>query len=181
MIPMSELLKDPTYKKYLLRIPQVPAASQLPHLSPMWVVYVKPEVEGKWRRKSFRKYSKAFKFFKKAMALGVADACINNKRLAFDPPARLARIRGKFVVGSDGVKRQATKRVEWKPRLSGDDPDHEWCLYCRRPVEFKYYSKHPALKAHESMWDIPLDSSVRRCCICGASERIAVPWQRRRW
>jgi len=181
MIPMSELLKDPAYRRFITRLPEVPTPANNKVLSPMWVVYVRLKPDSPWKRKSFRSYKKAFKFFNKARKVGVYDLAINNKRIYYDPPSRFVRIKGKFVIGSDGVKRQATKLVEWKPRLSAEDADHEWCGYCRRPVEFKYYNKHAAIKRPDSLWDIPLDNSVRRCCICGASERIAIPWQHRRF
>ena len=172
---MSELVKDPVYKRFLQTKPKLPkvARNRGGILSPPWVVYVQREVGGNWGKREFWKYSEAFKFLKKALKLGVHDAALNCKRVAFDPPTRFVRIKGKFVVGSDGVRRQATKQVVWKPKLDGSDPDHEWCMYCRRPTEFKYFRRHKALPA--------IDPTVRRCCICGASERIALIESRRRY
>ena len=177
MIPMSELVRDPVYKRYLMTKPTLPAVARSKKLmaSPPWVVYVQRELGGNWGKKEFWKYSEAFNFMKKALKLGVHDAAINCKRFGFEPPSRFVRIKGKFVTGSDGVRRQATKAVPWKPRLDVGDADHEWCMYCRRPTEFKYFRKHKALKMIEV-----LDSTTRRCCICGASERIALLPNRRR-
>lgn len=168
MIPMSELIKDPTYRKFLETKPKTPAISRDDKRAktPPWVVYVQVEVGGPWGKKEFWKYSEAFKFFRAWMRKGAHDATINNKRVPFDPPERLARIKGKFVLGSDGVRRQATKYIRWVPKLEPEDPTHHWCRYCRRPVVFKYYSRHKRIGV--------VDPTVRRCCICGASERIAM-------
>jgi RNase P subunit RPR2 len=50
--------------------------------------------------------------------------------------------------------------------LQPEDEEHHWCKYCRRPTVFKYYTSHKRLGT--------VDPWVRRCCICGASERIAI-------
>lgn len=169
LIPMSELVRDPVYKRFLQTKPTLPgiARSQKMMASPPWVVYIQKRADGPWGKKEFWKYSDAFKFLKKALKLGVHDAALNCKRVGFDPPLRFARIKGKFVVGSDGKERQATKAVPWKPKLDVGDEDHHWCKYCRRPTVFKYYRKHKRLQV--------VDSTMPRCCICGASARIALP------
>lgn len=168
MIPMSELLKDPAYKKFLLSKPKVPRHQKTMGGTP-WVVYVQKEIDGSWGKKEFPKYSDAFKFFKAWLKKGAHDLAINNRRFGFDPPLRFARIKGKYVKGTDGVTRQATKAVPWKvpARLAADQPDHHWCKYCRRPTVFKFYASHKRLGQ--------CDPSVPRCCICGASARIALP------
>lgn len=174
MIQMSELVKDPTYKRFLQTKPKLPPIANNKHLQnrPPWVVYVQVKVDGPWGKKEFWKYTKAFDFLKRCLKANVHDATINNRRVPTDPPMRLVRIKGRYVVGSDGVRRQATTPMPWKPRLSGDDVGHQWCPYCRRPTVFKFYSKHKALKEY-------CDPSVRRCCICGASERITRPGRAR--
>lgn len=168
MITMAELIKDPTYKKFLTSKPRLPAVMRDPKRSssPPWVVYVQKEVDGPWGKKEFWKYSEAFNFMKKALNKGVHDAAINCKRMGFEPPERLARIKGKYVLGSDNVRRQATKYVKWLPKLNPEDQEHHWCKYCRRPTIFKYYSRHKRLGS--------VSTDVPRCCICGASARIAV-------
>ncbi len=170
MIQMSELLKDKVYRGFLEREPRMPSdfyRNKRMQASPPWVVYVQREVEGKWGKREFWKYSKALKFLYRALELGVHDAALNNKRIPSPPPRKFVRIRGKYVVGSDGVKRQATKPIAWYPKLDGSDEQHEWCQFCRRPTVFKFYAKHKRLTL--------IDRNVRRCCICGASERIAIP------
>jgi hypothetical protein len=169
---MSELLKDKVFKEFMLTKPKVPRVMKRMGGTP-WVVYVQQEVDGPWGKKEFETYGPAFQFFKAWLKRGAHDLAINNRRIGFDPPLRFARIRGKYITGSDGVRRQATKAIPWKPRLDSGDPDHKWCRYCRRPTIFKYYSKHKRLTM--------VDPTVRRCCICGASERIALmPYDRRR-
>lgn len=170
MIPMSELVKDPTYRKFLETPPKMPAILRNEKMmsSPPWVVYVQREPNGPWGKKEVWKYSEAFHFLRKAMRAGVYDATINCKRFGFDPPSRMVRVKGRYVMGSDGVSRQATKSVPWKVTLRDGDSDHHWCRYCRRPTVFGYFSKHKALKLDS------IDSTIPRCCICGASVRIAV-------
>lgn len=176
MITIAELLEDDRYKQFFTTMPKVPVVSKAPTLSPPWVLYVQLDLDGPWRTKQFEKYSDAFKFFKKLRASrGLHDAAIHNKRVAFDPPTRMVRIKGKFIEGSDGKLRQATKVVVWRPRLPSDEAQHHWCMYCRRPTIFRTYRRHRGLKqiVEELSTDIP------RCCICGASARIAIPYQDR--
>lgn len=165
---MSELVKDPVYWEYLQTKPSTPRVSRDKKkvTSPPWVVYVQQEADGKWGRKSFWKYKDALEFMQRWLERGAHDAALNNRRLGFNPPQKWVRIRGKFVVGSDGKKRQAVKLIQWKPKLSADEQQHHWCKYCRRPTLFKYYSRHRFLGT--------CDSTVPRCCICGASARIAI-------
>ena len=108
LIPMSELVKDPVYRRYLQTKPDLPpvARSKL-NQSPPWVVYIQKDAHGKWGKREFWKYSEAFKFMSRALKLGVADAALNCKRIGFEPPSRFVRIKGKFVTGSDGKRRQA--------------------------------------------------------------------------
>lgn len=170
MIPMSELVQDKTYRKFLETKPVLPpiARSKKMAASPPWVVYIQREPEGKWGKKEFWKYSEAFHFMRLWLKKGAHDAAINCKRIGFDPPTRLARIKGKFVRGSDGKMRQATKFVPWvlPTAMVMDQPEHHWCRFCRRPTVFKFYSKHRRLGA--------VDPGISRCCICGASARIAL-------
>ena len=170
-------MKDPVYREFLQTPPKMPPIARDPKKmsSPPWVVYVQKEPHGKWGKKEFWKYKDAFKFFSKALKMGVADAAINNKRIPFDPPHKVVRVKGRYQVGSDGVKRQITKIIEWRPKLLAEDAEHYWCLYCRRPTEFFYYRKHRALKLES------IDTTIPRCCICGASARIAVPHGQRKF
>lgn len=168
MIPMSELIKDKTYKKFLMTQPLIPPLLKDPRMvpSPPWVVYVQKDMDGPWGKKEFWKYTDAFKFFRKWLKRGAHDLALNNKRYGYEPPNRFARIKGKYVKGSDGVVRQATKSLPWRPKLEQGDAEHHWCKYCRRPTVFKFYSRHKRIGV--------VDQTVPRCCICGASARIAL-------
>jgi hypothetical protein len=178
MILMSELLKDSFYRAFIEKTPEQPelAKDKARMKSPPWVVYIQREADGKWGRREFWRYQKALKFMIAWLDKGAHDAALNNRRVSFYPPSRLVRIKGKFVVGSDGKQRQATKLVVWKPKveLLTDEADHFWCSYCRRPTIFRYYKRHKALGGME------LDQSTARCCICGASSRIAIPHSSKR-
>lgn len=166
---MSDLLKDRFYREFLETKPTLPPlqTDKARMKSPPWVVYVQREANGTWGKREFWKYKKALKFMHAWLDRGAHDAAINNRRMRFEPPTRFVRIKGRFVRGSDGVNRQATKAVTWKPRteLLLDQPEHAWCGYCRRPVVFKFFSRHKVLGV--------VRPYVRRCVICGSSEDIA--------
>lgn len=170
MIPMSELVKDPDYRRYLQTPPVMPriARDSEKYKRPPWVVYIQKDANGPWGKKEFWAYKDAFKFMARHLKAGAYDAALNNRRIGFDPPYRFVRIKGKYVTGSDGERRQATKRVPWRPRLLPEDREHLWCRYCRRPTTFRYFRKHKAFGSQ------PVDSTIKRCTICGASTRIAL-------
>lgn len=167
MITMSELIRDPVYKEFLQKPPSLPAhAASKMNLSPPWVVYVQREPEGKWGKKEFWTYKKAFKFLVKCLKkYKVHDATINCKRVGFPPPSKWVRVRGKYVE-IRGKKVQVKRQIWWKPKLPPEEVEHHWCKHCRRPTVFKYYSSHKRLGV--------VDPTVLRCCICGASSRIAI-------
>ena len=163
---MPELLKDATYRRFLEREPHLPeiANDKALQKSPPWIVFIQREVDGPWGKKEFWKYSKALKFLQKGIRLGVHDAALHCRRFSFDPPTRVARIKGKFVTDSQGNQRQVTKPVPWKVKLEPGDAEHRWCRYCRRPTEFRYFRRHRRLNL--------IDTTIRRCCICGTSTRL---------
>lgn len=173
MITLIELLEDPVYKAFLLKQPQIPKTAKANPSSPPWRLWVLLHGEFRWRKRDFDTYTEAFNFLKKKLKTGkIKDAAIHCKRVAFPPPIRLAKIKGKFIKGSDGKLRQATKYVEWTVKLPAEEPEaHRWCPYCRRPTVFKYYTRHHALDSIQGK-GIMVDPSVKRCCICGSSERI---------
>lgn len=164
MLTIHELLEDKKYRAYFQTVPKLKNGKT----GKPWRLYVQGH-DHKWRKKDFAKYSDAFKLFRKLLRKGeVRDAAINCRRQSFAPPTRMARIRNKYVTGSDGVRRQATKRVEWRPKLGPDHfEEHLWCPWCRRPSAFKNFSYHHAFPR-----EMGLDTSVARCSICGASTRI---------
>lgn len=169
MITIVDLLEDSRYKEYFCQVPKL-AVPPVNGAKP-WRVFLKLKKNRQWAQKDFATYPEAFKYFKKALKRGlILDGAINCRRQSFAPPIRYAKIRGKFIEGSDGVKRQATKRVEWQPKLNADEYDeHQWCPWCRRPTVFKYFARHRVLNGS----GIAIDPSVPRCMICGASTRVA--------
>jgi hypothetical protein len=171
MITMSELLADTTYREYLLTIPKIPKPLRDPSLSDKapWVIFVQKNQGGPWGKKSFWKYSEAFAFFKKCLELKVYDLAFNCRKTDFGPPTKVVRIKGRYHTNSNGKRVQVTREVKWHWALPESEMDHFWCRYCRRPTEFKYYSRHKNFPA-----DFLIDRNVMRCCICGASERIAL-------
>lgn len=166
MMTMKQLLEDKTYHNYMMTKPFTTPHAADPSMTGQWAVYLQKIQGGPWKRKFFRKYKKALKFFFQVQEAGCYDSALGNRRIALKPPKKVVRIKGKYVVGNDGVKRQVTKAVTWQSREDFEG-NHLWCTYCRRPTLFKYYSKHHALPQFDRV-----DSSQRRCCICGATERL---------
>lgn len=164
MITIVELLKDPVYKQFFLSVPKINGPFRL---------YLQLDNDRRWRAKDFSKYSDAFKLFKKLHQEGrVHDAAICSKKQGGQPPMRTVKVRNSYTINSRGEKVQVTRRVVWEPQLDMNDPDfHRWCPYCRRPTAFKYFAKHHALN-HLVAKGITIDSEIRRCVICGSSERL---------
>jgi len=169
LITMSELLEDPVYWNFILEKPNLPAMKQAgkKHMSGQWVVYFRKTSTDRWKRRSFRKYKEAQKFFWRLHKKKYYDFSLGNKRLETKPPKRVARIKGKYFVNAKGKRQQVTKLVAWKPKLSGDDQHHYWCKFCRRPTIFTHFSKHPALRGLPSV-----DPNIARCTICGISAKM---------
>ena len=168
MLTINDLLEDSHYKEYFLKVPKLPVHP--PSALPWRVFLLLKQNDGsppKWGSKDFHTYKEAFLFFKRKRATGnVMDGAINCRSASFGPPMRWAKIKGKFVKGQ-----QAMKQIAWQPVLDPNDThEYMWCPWCRRPTAFQYYGKHRALRFSSGL---QVDPSVRRCHICGASERIA--------
>lgn len=163
MITLPELLEDPIYKAYFCRKPELPEVAYMCS-TPPWQLHVR--TGRTWLVASFDTYSLAFKALKPSLH-SVSDAAIVCKRYQSPPPYRTVRIKGKYKV-INGIRSQETRLVQWKPKLPMAEADHYWCGYCRRPTVFAYFRKHHALSDNA----VPIDSSVQRCTICGASERL---------
>lgn len=166
LITLHELLADKTYREFFTTKPtHVPKNATW--LTPPWRVYVQRKPGGPWARKSFDTYAEAFKWLKPRLG-NFHDATINCPKVSTYGPTRRVRVKGKFVRGSDGIKRQATKVVAWKPKIPlGEDQEHRWCLYCRRPTVFQYFRRHHSVGKIEG-----INRSFRRCTICGASTNL---------
>ena len=167
MITIHELLEDKVYTKFFLQKPVIPG--HVRRATPRWRVYVQRETDGPWGKKDLNTYTEAFKFFKSRLRR-CHDAAIHCRGFSFDPPSRIVKLTrgGLPVMGvtPDGVEYQKTKLIVWKPKLYSEDMPHTWCVYCRRPVELRWFTKHHNFGKKE------FDASLKRCPICGTSERL---------
>ena len=161
MMTIHELLEDKTYREWFLKPPPMPVVYKQIGAQP-WRVYL--QIDERWRKKDAGTYREAFGIFKDYKHLA-RDAAIVSKSVAFSPPHRMARIRGKYVIDKrTGKKVQVTKLVVWSPKVPMDEAEmHTWCPYCRRPTVFKYFSRHHAFTGFNTL---NLNTTMR-CTICG--------------
>lgn len=114
---MRVLLKDPIFRKMMLRVPQLPDNVLLPSLSPPWQVWVM-KTDGNWQRARKRTYRDAFDLLKlKLKDEHVEDVSIVSIRYLMPPP-----------VGY---------RWQWHK--------YPWCPRCRRPSMFVEEYDHRAI------------------------------------
>ncbi len=142
-ISFKELLQDPLFKAWTMKPPKL---NSVAIGSQPWYVYVKRE--GRWGRKEFPSYAKAFNWLAmKLKADEVQDAAIHCKRQWFPPP----------------LLRASGKKTFWPM-----PPGHRWCGLCRRPIVLAYFSRHHAFPKHVHPAPYEL-----RCPICGARAAMA--------
>lgn len=161
MITLSELIDDPTYRKFMHRLPNLG-----PHTQPPWRLYVQREMDGPWGKKDFEEYEEALNTLKRFLDRGVHNATIQCRPTGFKPPRKIVRVTrdGRPVMIKRGGKEiPKTQLIPWRPKVSTDQASHTWCPYCRRPTIFRWFTKHHALPPE-------FDPSVQRCTICGVSE-----------
>lgn len=162
LITIKELLRDPQYRTYFTKVPQLP-----PNYGPAnmpWKLMVLKPGETAWRTKRFGTYQEAFSGFKR-MLPKINDAAINCPPLGFMPPMRTVRVKNKV----DAKGNPLVKTIMWKPQISGDMEHHDWCPHCRRPTIFRMAGLAPRKRAG---FELPSGEYALRCCICGASENI---------
>jgi hypothetical protein len=181
MITIHELLRDEHYRKFICRVPTLPFVYSTPSMQP-WRLIVQLKGEDHWRTKRFGTYQEAFKALKTLLPK-IADGAINCPALDFKPPTRSVYIKGQYIMVS-GRKVQKSKTIAWKPKLPiGENEDHHWCAYCRRPTVFRRLNHHNILSA-KKLGGLPIDDTLFRCVICGASENIVNlkdPLTHQRW
>lgn len=179
MLSIHDLLEDSQYKEFFCRVPALPPHVLYNPEAKPWRLYVKLHKDSRWHTKDYRTYKEAFVKLR-SMLPKIADGAITCKVKDFPPPYRIVRIKGKyqtdkngkFILDAQGKKKQITKMVYWKPQMPMDEfQEHTWCPYCRRPSIFDYFLSHHALPPRK-LGGMPIDPSVLRCVICGASERI---------
>ena len=173
-ITIHELLKDPQYREYFLKVPKLPehySQSQLP-----WKLMIKKRGELKWRTKRFATYKEAFEGLKQLLDV-CEDAVINCPSLAFDPPFKTYVVKGKLDKKGYPLKKS---RV-WKPKLDADMDQHFWCGHCRRPTVFAYR----AMGARRvGSYVMPPGDTQFRCLICASSDRVTdirEPMRNQQW
>lgn len=168
MITLRELLEDPQYKQYFLKVPHLPKHYR-PEMKP-WKLMILKRGESQWRTKRFESYSAAFNALKGLLKNpDNYDFVINCPSLDWQPPIRLAKVKGKV----DAKGQPIVRAVVWKPALDDIMPTHYWCPYCRRPTKFGYYTTHKAMTtARIGHMGSGVDPTKLRCSICGASESL---------
>lgn len=124
---MSELLKDPYFKRMMKRRPIIPNNLERPELPPMWHLWILTNDE-KWKRGRYRTYDQVWiKFIEHLKNPETQDICITNIRFMMPPP-----------IGY---------RWQWKK--------FPWCARCRRPSTFHYELDHRADPFSEIVLDEP--------------------------
>lgn len=159
LITIKELLRDPQYRAFFTKVPELPAhytAANRP-----WKLIVMKKGETTWRSKRVGTYEEAFAGFKKLLPI-IDNAAINCPALGFAPPTRTVKLKGQV----DAKGRPVIKTLAWKPAISDDMEHHDWCPHCRRPSIF-----HMATLANGRVSAVDPVAAMR-CIICGASERI---------
>lgn len=135
-ITLRQLLRDPQYRAWFQKVPTITTVSS----AKPWRVLGQREQGGKWGRADMDRYVQAYSAVKLRLP-EYYDLTIHSKLQAFKPP----------VV-------ELGKRRSYMPCPDG----HHWCVYCRRPTVFAYFSRHHAMPGME------LASYELRCSICAA-------------
>jgi hypothetical protein len=136
---MNELFESPVYRKFIQRNVSLP--DNVRHGFP-WMIMVRrtPEYHGStWGRKLVPTYKEAYFMMRDYLKDStVEDVSIISRRVLFGPPMGF----------------------EWPSRK------FPWCGRCRRPTQFQYMLKHPALNGASVLtYDNPF-----RCVYCGMRE-----------
>lgn len=117
-ISFKELLQDPLFKAWTMKVPKL---QPTPRQTPPWFMYVH---QGRWMRAEFTTYPKAFNELIRRVKSGQAtDGTVHSKRQWFSPP----------------VVRVGKRKTYWPM-----PPGHKWCGLCRRPTVFQFFSSHHA-------------------------------------
>ena len=136
---MDELFESPIYRKFIQKNVRLPVNVQ--HGNP-WMLMVRrtPEYAGAtWGRRLMPTYKEAYFMMRDFLNdPTVQDVSIISRRVLYGPPPGF----------------------EWQSRK------FPWCGRCRRPTQFHYMLKHPALNGAPVLtYDNPF-----RCVYCGMRE-----------
>lgn len=162
-VSLIELLRDPEYKKYFMKVPKLP-----PHYkgTKPWKLYVLLKGQQVWKTKRFETYAEAYNQLKRLLPK-VVDAAINCPALGFRPPIKSVKLKGKTEMVR-GKAQPVFRSLIWRPELDSSMDRHEWCPYCRRPTVFKTL----ASRLHTGNSTVIITDPKFRCTICSASEVI---------
>lgn len=162
-ITLRELLKDPIYKQWFLKVPTLGQSSAI---TPNWRIFAREEPEGRWASVEFENYRQGLVWVRDNLR-DYHDIVINSKREAFKPPVVVHKktpIFDKKTKKKIGVKKHRRYHIPFPAQdadVIEDQHKHVWCPYCRRPTLFLWYRKHPAMKG------VTLSPHERRCNVCG--------------
>lgn len=180
-IRFVELLEYPEFKTFLTTKPDIPEVATAGGRKP-WRVYVQREAHGKWAKKDFASYVEAFKFMKPHIKAS-HDVALHCRSVSYMPPGKWVKVvkGGKpvWLTGANDKPRrdpETGKRIQMR-RLKPMQmpPGHEWCMYCRRPTIFTWFSKHHSFARR----DLVMKMDVERCTICGVSAAGPNDWKGR--
>lgn len=115
-LTLREQLRDPIFKKWFARNPQLPAG---------WRVYWQKEEGDAWKHKDFMLFTEGYKFLAKKINK-VYDISLTHKLRQSRPP----------VVSKGG------KREYYYPTIPDGCEQNHWCSFCRRITKFSYFKKH---------------------------------------
>lgn len=146
MTTLREQLKDPIYRAWFAKQPR--RDTNLPYKN--WRVLVQKKPGGRWRRVDFETWKQGYKFVAKNINK-YHDMALVSKLYTFRPPI---------------VTEKSTKKKRY--HFPVDALGEQWCPFCRRMTEFKFFSQHHNMKA----W---LCGLTAQCHICGASIKFTNP------
>jgi hypothetical protein len=137
-LTLRDLIKDPIYRKWYAMKPIEFSVGTLP-----WRVWVLTPRGWTKPKQDFRTYAEAYNWIVRRMDQ-YEDLVLYSKGHEFKPP----------------IIKYRDKKYYWPTPIG-----FRWCGYCRRPTEFKMFSRHHALTHIQ-------DTHAPRCSICGARAKF---------
>lgn len=162
-LTLRDLLRDPVYKKWFLRIPELQSTAAT---SPPWYLYLLDN--GKWKRANATTYRGALKFAAKNLR-EYQDIVIHSKR----QPFRIPRLRRSYNPPQYKKVKGKKKLVEVLEVVEWENYPHDymWCPYCRRPTLWNYYMSHHAFP-QAKQW--VFNGRSKACHVCGLRDVEAI-------
>jgi hypothetical protein len=141
---LVQLLDNKLYREWFYTKPPV---ANIKAPTYRWIVYAQKKEGGSWAKVDKPSYRTALKTVDQLLELDYWDLAIHSRRRAYPRPTKMHPRTG----------------LPARMKLPGG---HVWCPYCRRPVLFKWFSKHHAFRSIDQKFD----PSKLRCTICGISD-----------